>query len=157
MKTSDLRNLQALRQLREQRAANALAGQRQRCRETGHALDDAREKLRLHREALAATAEKLLGSFSEGLSISAWQAAQAQLDELTDSRLLLEGSVEQTEQTLNNQERERELFRTARLARQRQAEACDALLLGRVQSERRTGELRDDEETIPTSSPRGGA
>lgn len=157
MKTIDLRNLQALRQLREQRASHALAAQQQRCRETGHALDDAREKLRLHREALAARAEALLGSFSEGLSINAWQAAQAQLEELTDSQLLLEGSVEQTQQTLDTQEREREVFRTARLARQRQAEACDSLLLGRVQSERRAGEHRDDDETVPATRSRGSA
>ncbi len=157
MKTHDLRNLQALRQLREQRAANEFAAQQRRCRETHRALDAAQEKLRLHREALAAKAESIYGALSEGLSISAWQAAQEHLSELADSQLQLEGSVEQTEQTLQAQEREREIFRTARLARQRQAEACDSLLQGRLQSERRAGEHRDEGDDIPAAAPRGGA
>lgn len=156
MNTHDLRSLQALRQLREQRASSQLVAQQQRCRDTGAALDDAREKLRLHREALARKAEQIYGTFSEGLSISAWHAAQEHLSELADSQRELEGSVEQTESDLHALEREREVFRTARLARQRQADACDALLEGRLQDERRAGEQRDDADEVP-AAPKGMA
>ena len=156
MKTSDLRSLQALRQLREQRAASQLAVQQQRCSDTHHALDDAKNTLRLHREALAREAERLYGSFSDGLSINAWHAAQAHLDELAGSRRRLEASVEQTAQLLEVQEQEREVFRAARLARQRQADACDSLLEGRLHSERRAGESRDDAEAIPAAAPPRG-
>lgn len=155
MKTNDLRSLQALRQLREQRASSQLAAQQQRCRETSGALDDAREKLRVHREAVAREAQKVYGLFSEGLSINAWHAAQAQLDELADGQQQLEGSVEQVAQTLDVQEREREVFRVARMARQRQSEACQSLLQGRVQDERRAGEHREEADEIPRASPAG--
>jgi hypothetical protein len=157
MKTNDLRSLQALRQLREQRASSQLAAQQQRCRDSHHELDDAKEKLRLHREAIARKAENIYGTFSEGLSINAWHAAQEHLSELADSQRQLEGSVEQTAQTLEVQEREREVFRAARLARQRQAEACDALLEGRLHSERRAGEHRDEADDIPAPAPGGAA
>ena len=42
MKTADLYSLQALRQLREQRASSRLAAQQVRCRETRSELDKAR-------------------------------------------------------------------------------------------------------------------
>ncbi|WP_434563139.1 hypothetical protein J3P95_11315 [Pseudomonas sp. Z5-35] len=157
MKTNDLRSLQALRQLREQRAASQLAAQQQRCSDTHHALDDARDKLHLHRESLAREAERIYGSFSDGLSINAWHAAQEHLNELADSRHQLEESVERTAQLLEVQEQEREMFRAARMARQRQADACDSLLEGRLQSERRAGESRDDAEDIPAAAPGGPA
>lgn len=155
MKTDDLRSLHALRRLREQRASSQLAAQQQRCRDTHHELDDAKEKLRLHREAIARKAEQIYGTFSEGLSINAWHAAQEHLNELADSQRHLEGSVEHTAQTLEAQERE--VFRAARLARQRQAEACDSLLEDRLHSERRAGEHRDDADDIPAAAPGGGA
>jgi hypothetical protein len=157
MKTTDLRNLQALRQLREQRAASQLAAQQQRCRQTHDALDDAREKLRLHREAIAREAESIYGAFSEGLSINAWHAAQAHLQDLTEGRHQLEASVSETAQTLETQEQDREVFRVARMARQRQSEACDSLLQGREQSERRAGEHRDEADEIPRAAPGGPA
>ncbi|WP_426117121.1 hypothetical protein [Pseudomonas sp. DSP3-2-2] len=157
MKTSDLRSLQALRQLREQRAASQLAAQQRRCGDTHHALDDARETLRLHRESLAREAERIYGSFNDGLSINAWHAAQKHLNELVGSRCQLEESVEQTARLLQVQEQEREVFRAARMARQRQADACDSLLEGRLHSERRAGESRDDAEDIPAAAPGGVA
>ncbi|OCR23196.1 Myosin heavy chain B (MHC B) [Pseudomonas syringae] len=155
MKTNDLRSLQALRQLREQRASSQLAAQQQRCRATHDALDDAKEKMRLHRETVAREAQKVYGLFSEGLSINAWHAAQAQLDELADGQQQLEGSVDQVAETLDVQEREREVFRLARMARQRQSEACQSLLEVRVQDERRAGERREEADEIPRTSPAG--
>jgi hypothetical protein len=157
MKTNELRSLQALRQLREQRASSQFAAQQQRCRETHDALDDAREKLRLHREAVAREAEKVYGLFSEGLSINAWHAAQAHLEDLSDSQQRLEGGVDEVAQTLEVQEQEREVFRLARMARQRQSEACESLLEGRVQNERRAGEHREEADDIPRASPAGVA
>jgi hypothetical protein len=155
MKTNDLRSLQALRQLREQRASSQLAAQQQRCRETSNALDDAKEKLRLHRESIAREAEKIYGSFSEGLSINAWHAAQEHLQDLSDSQQQLEVSVSQVTETLETQEQEREVFRIARMARQRQAEACDSLLDSRERHERRVGEHRDEADEIPRAAPGG--
>lgn len=157
MKTNDIRSLQALRQMREQRASQQLAAQQQVCRNTHVALDDAKEKLRLHREALVRKAEQIYGTVSEGVSISTWQAAQEQLNELAHDQQALENSVEQTAQTLQAQERERDVFRAARLARQRQVEASDALLDVRLQSERRAAEHRDDAEEIPRAVLAGGA
>lgn len=155
MKTNDLRSLQALRQLREQRASSQLAAQQQRCRETNSALDDAKEKLRLHRESIAREAEKIYGSFSEGLSINAWHAAQEHLQDLSDSQQQLEVSVSEVTQTLATQEQEREVFRIARMARQRQAEACDSLLDSRERHERRAGEHRDEAAEMPRAMPGG--
>jgi hypothetical protein len=157
MNTNDLRSLQALRQLREQRASSQLAAQQQRCRETHSALDDAKEKLRLHREALARKAEQIYGNFSEGLSVSAWQAAQDHLDELADNQRALETSVDLNEQALAAQERERDVFRTARMARQRQAEACDSLLDHRLRSELQARERRDESDDLPVACARSGA
>lgn len=157
MKTDDLRSLHALRQLREQRASSQLAAQQQRCRDTHDALDEAKEKLRLHREAVARRAETLFGAAGEGMTISAWQAAQEQLSELADRQQALQGSVAQAAQALDVQERERDLFRAARLARQRQAEACESLLEGRLGNERRAGEHREDADEIPTARPGGVA
>jgi hypothetical protein len=156
MKTNDLRSLQALRQLREQRASSQLAAQQQRCRETNSALDDAKEKLRLHRESVAREAEKIYGTFSEGLSINAWHAAQEHLQDLSASQQQLEVSVSEVAQTLETQEQEREVFRLARMARQRQAEACDSLLEGRERHERRAGEHREEADEIPRAAPGGG-
>ncbi|MGZ9706934.1 hypothetical protein ACXX81_13030 [Pseudomonas sp. GNP013] len=155
MKTNDLRNLQALRQLREQRAASQLAAQQQRCCDTHHALDDARETLRLHRESLAREAERIYGAFSDGLSIHAWQAAQEHLNQLAGSRCELQASVEQMARCLEVQEQERDVFHAARVVRQRQALACDLLLEGRLQSERRAWDSRDEADDIPVSAPRG--
>lgn len=157
MNTNDLRSLRALRQLREQRASSQLAAQQQRCRDTHEALDDAREKLRLHREALARKAEQIYGNFSEGLSISAWQAAQEHLDELSDNQRQLESTVDLNEQALAAQERERDVFRAARMARQRQAEACDSLLSDRLRNELRAGERREEADELPRASSGGGA
>lgn len=155
MKTNDLRSLQALRQLREQRASSQLAAQQQRCRETSNALDDAKEKLRLHRESIAREAEKIYGSFSEGRSINAWHAAQEHLQDLSDSQQQLEVSVSQVTEILETQEQEREVFRIARMARQRQAEACDSLLDSRERLERRAGEHRDEADEITRTAPGG--
>lgn len=148
MKSHELRNLNALRQLREQRASGQLAAQQQRCRETHEVLDDAREKLRLHRESLAREAEKLYGRFSEGLSINAWHEAQARLAELEDDQQQLESGVQQARQTLDGQEQERDVFRIARAARQRQADAWQMLVDGREQGERREGELREEDDDV---------
>lgn len=156
MKTNDLRSLQALRQLREQRASSQLAAQQQRCRDTHTALDDAKEKLRLHRAAVAREAEAIYGTFSEGLSVNAWHAAQAHLHDLSQGQQQLEASVGEVAQSLETQEQEREVFRVARMARQRQAQACDALLDGRERQELRAGEHREEADEIPRTAPGSG-
>jgi len=145
MKTEQLRTLQTLRVLREQRAASQLAAQQQRCVQTHGALTDAKEKLRLHREAVAREAGEIYASLTEGLSVASWQAAQDRLRGLSDDERLLEGDVSQVSSTLQTQERERELFRQERLSRQRQSDAWQSLLDGRESCERVAGELREEQ------------
>ncbi|MBC3346035.1 YscO family type III secretion system apparatus protein [Pseudomonas sp. SWRI196] len=150
MKTNDMRNLQALRQLREQRASSQLAAQQQRCRETHVALDDAKEKLRLHREALAREAERIYGLIGAGVSISNWHAAQEHLEVLYEGgQRQLEVSVSEMARTLAVHEQTREVFRVAHAARQRQAQACDTLLDDRERLERRVDEHRLEADEIP--------
>jgi hypothetical protein len=147
MKTKQLRTLQTLRVLREQRAASQLVAQQRRCEQTHGVLSDAKEQLRLHREALAEEAREIHASLTEGLSVASWQAAQERLRGLSDDQLALEDSVSQVSITLQSQERERELFRQERLSRQRQSDAWQSLLDGRESSERRAGELREEQGT----------
>ncbi|MBK3508952.1 MULTISPECIES: hypothetical protein [unclassified Pseudomonas] len=144
MKTDQLRTLQTLRVLREQRAANQLAAQQQRCAQTHDVLNDAREQLRLHREAIAEEARQVYASLTEGLSVASWQAAQERLRGLSDDQQVLENDVHHVSTTLQSQERERDLFRQERLSRQRQSEAWQSLLEGRESDERRVGELREE-------------
>ncbi|NVZ86395.1 YscO family type III secretion system apparatus protein [Pseudomonas yamanorum] len=145
MKTEQLRTLQTLRVLREQRAASQLAAQQQRCAQTHGALSDAKEQLRLHREAVAREAGEIYASLTEGLSVASWQAAQDRLRGLSDAEQLLEGDISQVSGTLQTQERERDLFRQERLNRQRQSDAWQSLLDGRENSERVAGELREEQ------------
>ncbi|KAF1019972.1 MAG: hypothetical protein GAK37_03636 [Pseudomonas sp.] len=144
MKTDQLRTLQTLRVLREQRAASQLAAQRQRCEQTHSVLSDAKEQLRRHREAVALEAREIYASLSEGLSVASWQAAQDRLRSLSHDEKALEDDVSQVSTTLQSQEHERELFRQERLSRQRQSDAWQSLLEGRESSERRVGELREE-------------
>ena len=144
MKTDQLRTLQTLRVLREQRAANQLAAQQQRCAQTHDVLNDAKEQLRLHREAIAEEARQVYASLTEGLSVASWQAAQERLRGLSDDQQVLENDVHHVSTTLQSQEHERDLFRQERLSRQRQSEAWQSLLEGRESDERRVGELREE-------------
>lgn len=157
MKTNDLRSLLALRQLREQRASSQFVAQQQRCRETNSALDDAKEKLRLHREALAREAERIYGVIVKGISISDWQAARDHLDDLSDGQQHLEVSVGEVTRALETHEQEREVFRVAYFVRQRQSEACDSLLNTRQRFERRANEHRLEADEIPRAATGGSA
>lgn len=144
MKTDQLRTLQTLRVLREQRAASQFAAQQQRCAHTHGVLTDAKEHLRRHREAIAEEARQVYASLTEGLSVASWQAAQERLRGLSDDQQQLENDVTHVSTTLHSQERERDLFRQERLNRQRQSDAWQSLLDGRERAERRLGELRDE-------------
>lgn len=155
MKTDDLRDLHALRELREQRAEKLLAAQQQRCLDTQRGLDDARQKLQVHRQFTTGEAQKIYGLLSEGVSINAWHAAQDQLNDLAMSRQHLESGVRELARTLATQQQEREGLRLERLARQRQSEAWQTLLLGREQDERRASEHREEADDIPLAAPQG--
>ncbi|MGE7991688.1 hypothetical protein ACQKPE_11665 [Pseudomonas sp. NPDC089554] len=148
MNAHDLKNLQALRQLREQRAGSQLAAQRMRCRESHAALDDARERLHQHREAAAHEAEKLYGRFSEGLSVSAWLAAQLRLDELESDQQALLGGIDQAHADLAHQEQARSALQVMHAQRQRQVEAWDDVVRQHTQGERRAGERREDSDDL---------
>jgi hypothetical protein len=144
MKTHELRSLQALRKLREQRAANQLVAQQQRCQQTSHALDLAKERLHLHRENLAREAQQIYASLTEGLSVISWQDAQARLSALANGQQQMETGIDEVEQTLETQKRERETFRLERMTRQRQCEAWDMLLGRREHTEQRAAEHLED-------------
>lgn len=154
MKTHELRSLQVLRKLREQRAANQLVTQQQRCQRTSHSLDLAKERLHLHRENLAREAQQIYASLTEGLSVISWQDAQARLNALANSQQQLETGVDEVKQTLETQGHEREAFRLERMARQRQCEAWDTLLGHRERTEHRAAEhLEDADEGLLMGLP----
>jgi len=155
MKTHELRSLQGLRQLREQRAASQLAAQQRRCWQTHDVLEDARKRLSKHRECIAHEAESLFGRFSEGLSVAAWQAAQERLQVLEYDQRQLESSVHKVRQILDGQELERDVFRTARAARQRQVDAWQMLVERREGIERLVDERREEVDELFTV-PLGG-
>lgn len=148
MKSHELKSLQTLRQLREQRAGAQLAAQRQRCRESDAAVDAARERLHQHREASAREAEKLYGRFSEGLSVKAWLAAQAQLSELDDHQDTLLDGLDDACLTHQQQEAARETLRVAHVAKQRQVDAWASLVQGHEQGQRRQGEAREEADDL---------
>ncbi|MHC8326699.1 hypothetical protein [Pseudomonas sp. LB1P83] len=156
MKSHELQSLLSMRQLREQRAASQLAAQQQRCRQTHEALENARECLGKHHVAIEREVESLFGRIIEGLSIAAWQADQNRLDELEDAQWQLESAVYEVRQILDGQEREREVFRVARAARQRQADAWKMLVERREQSERLAYERREESDELFVPLP-GGA
>ncbi|RRV10336.1 hypothetical protein EGJ27_01560 [Pseudomonas sp. v388] len=152
MKTADLHSLQALRQLREQRASSRLAAQQVRCRETRTELDKAREALHLHREKLAREAEDVYGRFSEGLSVSAWNAAQDELQRLDDEREQLQDKTEDAVRSVESEEQARQQLRREHLARQQKTLAWNALLDQRVRQDVRAGEQRDETDELPASA-----
>ncbi|MBP0944730.1 hypothetical protein V2K79_18155 [Pseudomonas alliivorans] len=152
MKMADLHNLQALRLLREQRASAHLATQRERCRETRHHLDQARETLRLHREMRAQEAEQAYGLFSEGVSVSAWHAAQVHLKQLDEEREALQADVNAAALNVETEEQARERLRVEHRQRQQQSRAWQSLLEQRLSLETRQGEQRDEAEQLASTS-----
>ncbi|MEE4740105.1 hypothetical protein V2K88_00325 [Pseudomonas alliivorans] len=152
MKTADLHNLQALRLLREQRASAHLTTQRERCRETRHHLDQARETLRLHREMRAQEAEQAYGLFSEGVSVSAWHAAQVHLKQLDEERDALQADVNAAALNVETEEQARERLSVEHRQRQQQSRAWQSLLEQRLSLETRQGEQRDEAEQLASTS-----
>jgi chromosome segregation ATPase len=155
MKTADLHSLQALRQLREQRASSRLAAQQARCRETQSELDKSRETLHLHRERLAREAQDIFGRFSEGLSVSAWQAAQDELQRLQEQGEALEEQTATAARTVHNEDQLRRQLRQEHQARQQKTVAWDALVEQRVRHDARAGEHRDETDELPSPGPGG--
>lgn len=149
MKTADLHSLHALRELREQRASSRLAAQQARCQETRTELEQAREALHLHRERLAREAEDVYGRFSEGLSVSAWRAAQDELQRLEEERRQLQGRTEDAEHTAQTEEQTRQQLRQEHVARQQKTVAWGSLLEQRVRRDARVGEQRDESDELP--------
>jgi hypothetical protein len=150
MKTHELRSLQALRQLREQRAASELVSRQRQCMETERELSSAKERLHLHRDRLAQETQQLYTGLSEGLPVAHWQEASARLDALTCNQSLLETAANEVTRQLVTHLREREGSRLEHVARQRQCEAWDTLLDQRQHVDLRAEELREDaDEGIP--------
>ena len=148
MKDHDVIQLHALRQLREQRASQALASQRQRCRESHAELDDARERLRLHRENLAAQAEQLYGRFSEGLSVRQWQNAQETLNDLQDDQEALQGDVASAREEHRQREQLREALSLTQRQRQRQADSWETVVDLHGEAHRRRVEGLEDGDDL---------
>ncbi|NWA11384.1 type III secretion system stalk subunit SctO [Pseudomonas gingeri] len=146
MKTKTLQSLQSLRVLREQRAATALVAQQQRVRETGSERDQARERLREHRESIAREAEAIYASLEGGLSVASWQAAQARLQDLAEGQEVLEEQVGEVSQKLQVEELHRDACQRERLMRQRQSEAWQSLVERRERVERGTRETREESD-----------
>lgn len=153
MKTADLYSLQALRQLREQRASSRLAAQQARCRETRSELEQARDALQAHRDKLAREAEEVFGRFSEGLSVSAWRAAQEELQRLETESEQLQAQTETAGRIVENEEQLRERLRQEHLTHQQKTAAWGTLVDRRVRHDARLGEQRDEAEALPVSGP----
>ncbi|RMP32831.1 Myosin heavy chain B [Pseudomonas coronafaciens pv. atropurpurea] len=155
MKTADLHSLQALRALREQRAATRLAVQRERCRDASSDLDHARETLRLHREKLVQEAEQVYGRFSEGLSVSAWRAVQDRLQQLDEERVALQADADAVALTLKTEEQARAQLKQAHIEQQQKTRAWDSLVEQRVRSDARLAEQRDEADQPSVAIPAG--
>lgn len=155
MKTADLHSLQALRQLREQRASSRLAAQQTQCREARTELDKSKEALRLHREQLAREAEEVFGRFSEGLSVSAWRAAQDELQRLEEQGDTLAEQASAAARAVENQEQLRQELRQQHIAHQQKTVAWGALVEQRQRRETRAGEQRDETDELPTPGAGG--
>ncbi|KJZ64568.1 hypothetical protein [Pseudomonas fluorescens] len=158
MKNHELRSLQALRQLREQRAANQLLSGQQLCEEAECELSSAKARLHLHRDHLALEAHRLYADLAEGLPVTQWQAARARLDELTCDQSLLETATSDVTRKLAAYVREREGYRREHMARQRQCDAWDSLLDQRQSLDLRATEQRDDAEegvSLPSAADSG--
>jgi flagellar biosynthesis chaperone FliJ len=155
MKTADLYSLQALRQLREQRASSRLAAQQERCRETRSELDQARDALQAHRDKLAREAEDVFGRFSEGLSVSAWRAAQEELQRLESEGEQLQAQTDTAGRNVENEEQLRQQLRQEHLSHQQKTAAWGTLVERRVRHDARIGEQRDEADALPATGPGG--
>lgn len=149
MNTHQLRSLQALRQLREQRAAVQRMAQHRECRRTEEQLTLARQRLHLQREQLARETGQVYGALIEGMSVGDWQAAQSHLDGEADRQLQLLQQAEDVSRTFAEHSRTYEALRTQHVARQRQCAAWDALLEGRQRDEQRAAEQAEDADDAP--------
>jgi len=158
MKTHELRSLQALRQLREQRAASQLVSQQRRCQATESELDQAKERLRLHREHLARQAQQAYAALTDGLPVARWHAAQALLDELSEQQAQLQSQASEVQHCLDEEVGVREDLRLAHVSRQRQCEAWDSVIGQRRRGEQRAAEHREDaDEGVALPSSASGA
>ncbi|KPX59088.1 Myosin heavy chain B [Pseudomonas amygdali pv. hibisci] len=158
MKKADLYSLQALRLLREQRAAAHLGAQRERCRDSHTELDQAREKLRLHREQLAREAEQAVGQLGEGLSVSEWKVVQERLKQLHDERKALQADADNAVLNLETEEQARKRLRQAHLEQLKKSRAWQNLVEQRMRNDARASEQRDeaDQADLPVKgSPPG--
>ena len=155
MKTADLYSLQALRQLREQRASSRLATQQARCQETRSELEKSREALHAHRERLAREAQDIYGKFSEGLAVSAWQAAQDELQRLEAESEQLQNATEEAARAVQSEEELRDQLRQQHIARQQKTAAWGTLVDQRARRDRRDGETREEADERPDAGPGG--
>jgi len=129
MKARAVVQLQQLRQLRERRAHNQLAGQVQRClaasaalQQAQGAVDEAQEQLQREAEAL----QHLLGSGA--LAVGTYQAAVEVLQAFDEHRLHLAQKLLNAEQTCAAEQQQKAALQRALLLRQQQCEALAPVL-----------------------------
>jgi hypothetical protein len=144
MTPHQLRSLQVLRQLREQRAAVQKIAQRRECLRTEEQLTMARQRLHLQREQLARKTRQAYGALVEGMSAGDWQAAQWHLEGEVDRQLQLQHQADDASRTFDEQSQTYETLRTQHIARQRQCEAWDKLLEGHQRDEQCAAEQTED-------------
>jgi len=156
MKTHELRNLQALRQLREQRAATQLLVEQRQCQERERELALAKQRLHRHREQLAREAQQAYAALADGLSVTQWHAAQSQLQGLSDEQSQLQTAADAMTRQHDQQLQRRDDCRVQHLARQRQCDAWDSVVEHRQRGELRAAEHREDaDEGVQTPSAAG--
>ena len=156
MKTHELRNLQALRQLREQRAATQLLVEQRQCQDRERELELAKQRLHLHREQRVREAHQAYAALADGMSVAQWHAAQRQLQGLSDEQTQLQTAADDITRQRDQQARRRDDCRVHHLARQRQCDAWDSVVDYRQRHELHAAEHREDaDEGVQTPTVAG--
>lgn len=147
MTPRDLQRLHAVRQRREQQAANASALQRQACAGAATVLADANEQAQALHSRLCEAADTLHARAAAGaLPVRQWQAAQVQVEAQRDMHAASLETVEMARQAYAEQ-LERQAERDGELRRcQRRLQAWNSLIEREQLAARHAEECYDEQE-----------
>jgi|GEM_PF-1344105 len=137
--------LRDLRQLRERRAAHALAVQQQRYEQAMSALQQARDEARAADALVQEKADELQRLLCAGaLPVATCQTALDTLDEFEALRSLLGSKLLEAEARVGAEDERRNDLQRQLYNRQRQCEALEPLLRQQQLSDRRAAEIREE-------------
>lgn len=137
--------LRDLRQLRERRAAHALAVQQQRYEQAMSALQQARDEARAADALVQEKADELQQLLCAGaLPVATCRTALDTLDEFEAWRSLLASKLLEAEARVGAEDERRNDLQRQLYNRQRQCEALEPLLRQQQLSDRRAAEVREE-------------